>query len=119
MYGQFRQSIRCRYYTSIMIIIAVIFFLRIVSQHSVFCILMTSVYFVLKSPFVHVSSVSHVSLADIDECLQHPCHTHATCENTDGNYTCTCKELEGYVGDGFICNRKSNSVLSTSMVRPY
>jgi len=33
------------------------------------------------------------------------CHTEATCINTDGNYTCTCKN--GYEGDGFTCSGKA------------
>ncbi|XP_028415961.1 fibropellin-1-like [Dendronephthya gigantea] len=39
---------------------------------------------------------------DVDECLpSSPCHSNATCNNTDGSYTCTCNS--GYTGDGFNC----------------
>ena len=30
------------------------------------------------------------------------CHSDATCNNTDGSYTCECKE--GFTGDGFTCD---------------
>ena len=42
---------------------------------------------------------------DIDECVEQPCSSDAICQNNDGDFTCTCKILEGYVGDGFTCNR--------------
>ena len=38
---------------------------------------------------------------DIDECSDaglHTCHVHANCTDTQGNYTCSCKE--GFAGDG-------------------
>ena len=40
---------------------------------------------------------------DINECESdlHPCHLKATCNNTDGNFTCNC--TAGYEGDGFTC----------------
>lgn len=34
---------------------------------------------------------------DIDECLGNPCHTTAKCENTYGNFICSCPE--GLIGD--------------------
>ena len=39
-------------------------------------------------------------VADIDECEDNTdnCHENAECENTEGEYTCTCKQ--GYRGDG-------------------
>ena len=39
------------------------------------------------------SSVKNVKLS--------PCHSNATCNNTDGSYTCTCNFA--YSGDGFTC----------------
>ena len=36
---------------------------------------------------------------DVDECLTHPCHSTALCENTEGSFTCTCPH--GLIGDAF------------------
>jgi len=40
-------------------------------------------------------------LIDTDECVSDPCHANATCNNTPGNFTCTCHD--GLRGDGFTC----------------
>ena len=40
--------------------------------------------------------------ADIDECLSDPCHSNATCNNTDGSFKCTCNP--GYSGNGGSCS---------------
>ena len=39
----------------------------------------------------------------MDECASglHKCHLNADCEDTEGSYTCTCKE--GNAGDGITC----------------
>ena len=44
---------------------------------------------------------------DIDECktLTHECDVNATCTNTLGSHTCTCKA--GFVGDGTRCSGES------------
>ncbi|KAI8495113.1 hypothetical protein Bbelb_270990 [Branchiostoma belcheri] len=41
---------------------------------------------------------------DIDECVNHGdnCHTHATCTNTLGSFTCSCNL--GYTGNGVTCS---------------
>ena len=41
--------------------------------------------------------------ADIDECSVDPssCDKNADCTNTDGSYSCTCKQ--GFTGDGAVC----------------
>jgi hypothetical protein len=42
---------------------------------------------------------------DTNECQPNsPCHSNATCNNTQGSYICTCDS--GYSGDGFTCNGK-------------
>jgi hypothetical protein len=44
-------------------------------------------------------------ILDIDECSKgnHTCQTEATCNNTLGSYTCTCRG--GYEGDGKNCQK--------------
>ena len=41
---------------------------------------------------------------DLNECLGHnDCHTFADCTNTNGSYTCKCKQ--GYQGNGKECTK--------------
>ena len=51
-----------------------------------------------------VCSVSSVS--DINECntATHTCDVNADCSDTTGSYMCTC--LNGYTGDGYMCQSK-------------
>ena len=44
------------------------------------------------------------SFSDIDECLEDPCHSNATCNNTDGSFICSCNT--GYTGNGTTCTSK-------------
>ena len=44
-----------------------------------------------------------LSSSDINECkIDSPCHANATCNNTEGSYTCQC--IVGFTGDGFTCD---------------
>ena len=42
-------------------------------------------------------------LLDINECLDDPCDTNATCLNTNGSFICTCDNH--FSGNGFNCTR--------------
>ena len=63
------------------------------------------------NPQVLLSLVSYafffVSL-DIDECSADPgpCDENADCTNTDGSYSCNCKQ--GFDGDGEVCEGKTD-----------
>ena len=45
-------------------------------------------------------------LLDIDECSAEssPCDENADCVNSNGSYSCTCKQ--GFTGDGITCGGK-------------
>lgn len=45
-----------------------------------------------------------IVFADIDECSSDPspCDKHADCTNSEGSYSCTCKQ--GFTGNGTVCN---------------
>ena len=45
-----------------------------------------------------------LEFVDINECnnATSPCHSNATCHNTDGSHLCTC--FKGYSGDGKNCS---------------
>lgn len=42
-----------------------------------------------------------MTIVDIDECEDEPCHHKAVCQNERGSYTCTC--VKGFAGDGHEC----------------
>ena len=46
--------------------------------------------------------------SDIDECSADtsPCDENADCTNTDGSYSCTCKQ--GFTGNGAVCEGIQN-----------
>ena len=48
--------------------------------------------------------------ADVNECTSGAdwCHPNSTCYNTQGSYTCSCNT--GYIGNGFSCFGKLNSI---------
>ena len=51
--------------------------------------------------------ISYLTILATDECASNTtnaCHINADCTDTDGSYTCTCKD--GCTGDGFICSFK-------------
>ena len=42
------------------------------------------------------------NFVDTDECATvSPCDANATCNNTEGSYTCSCDS--GFSGDGILC----------------
>ena len=44
-----------------------------------------------------------VKILDIDECSEelNPCDQNADCTNSNGSYSCTCKQ--GFAGNGTAC----------------
>ena len=60
----------------------------------------------LELPFI-LSDVNECTTEDID------CDQNAYCDNTEGNYTCTC--LRGYVGNGITCQGLSLEVFCNSI----
>ena len=57
-------------------------------------------------------TMPHLFLLDIDECSAEssPCDKNADCTNSDGSYSCTCKQ--GFTGDGTICKGKREMLLT-------
>ena len=48
-------------------------------------------------------------LSDQNECDDQPCHSNATCNNTEGSYKCTC--MLSYTGDGETCTWYKGNVI--------
>ena len=46
---------------------------------------------------------------EIDECLNDPCDSNATCSNTAGSYICECNT--GFSGSGFNCTSMTDTLL--------
>ena len=59
-----------------------------------------------------ISSENNISTSlvysDINECSADtsPCDENADCTNTDGSYSCTCKQ--GFTGNGAVCEGIQN-----------
>ena len=49
--------------------------------------------------------LTYSSITEIDECLDDPCDSNATCTNTDGSYICECNT--GFTGNGTDCTSVS------------
>ena len=49
--------------------------------------------------------LTYSSITEIDECLDDPCDSNATCTNTDGSYICECNT--GFTGNGTNCTGMS------------
>ena len=50
------------------------------------------------------------NVSDINECSSGTdnCHVNATCTNTEGAFTCTCRQDLGYKGNGVNCYCKQS-----------
>ena len=65
----------------------------------------------LPSFSISKSAYSIQYVADVDECESvesNDCHLNASCNNTEGSYTCRC--LDGYQGDGKNCTGKYHRI---------
>ena len=56
--------------------------------------------------YIYLKKIITNFYADVNECLSNPCSVNADCQNTDGSFTCTCKD--GFDGTGFVCNGSLN-----------
>ena len=57
-----------------------------------------------RSPLTHkITNISILMVSELDECSSDPspCDENALCTNSDGSYSCTCKQ--GFTGDGTLC----------------
>ena len=64
------------------------------------------------SNFIYLHSKNFFAYTDVDECATwiDDCHDYATCNNTMGNFECTCDE--GFNGDGKNCTGEYESLHS-------
>ena len=59
-----------------------------------------------------------ICFSDIDECatgVYNECDEHASCQNSEGSYKCTC--MPGYTGSGVVCAGKEKLFLSDKHLR--
>ena len=63
-------------------------------------------YIIELGSFIYITL--HLVFADINECEleTYPCHSNASCTDTDGSFNCTC--IEGFEGNGFNCTGMCN-----------
>ena len=63
-------------------------------------------------PFFSFNMIRDVTVADIDECANSTdtCSPFAVCNNTIGEFNCSC--IDGYSGDGFNCTGTCVSVFN-------
>jgi len=94
---------------------ALVFHLSLVTAHQkrtqlLMLILATSLKSLFKSNCKIVTVTTNLTFyfvpltSDIDECSadSSPCDENADCINSDGSYSCTCKQ--GFTGDGSLCD---------------
>ena len=64
-------------------------------------------------------SIEYPFCIDINECSEvlHNCDMNADCADTDGSFTCTCRE--GFEGDGISCNSKKDCLHRSSELVKY
>ena len=66
--------------------------------------------------YIYLKTIITNFYADVNECLSNPCSVDADCQNTDGSFTCTCKD--GFNGTGIICdgNLNKGSVIKLKII---
>ena len=70
----------------------------------------------LTMVFCHDYSIIISCFIDIDECLSNPCHTNASCTDTEGSFHCQCNP--GFSGDGISNCASKPGIFSFSFVFP-
>ena len=79
---------------------------------------------ILRQSFYR-SSLLHLYLADVDECLSTPCPVNGICRNTFGSYNCSCLPGMSHNKLNNLCEGKqetvgsiSNTVLFSNVILP-
>ena len=55
-----------------------------------------------EKPYASLGLFSRLDINECDDVSKNNCSINAHCNNTDGNYNCSC--YDGYNGDGFQCD---------------